>query len=76
MCDLWHEVVTQGTAAASAAATTSQIPVQRDQGRATFAESGIKLLLCDAPEGLGALDNYLEKSDFFLFFFLSRGTDS
>lgn len=31
----------------------------------TFAESRIKLLLCDAPEGLGALDNCLEKSDFF-----------
>lgn len=37
----------------------------------TFAESGIKLLLCDAPEGLGALDNCLEESDFF-FFLLSR----
>jgi len=24
------------------------------------------MLLCDAPEGLGALDNCLEKSDFFL----------
>lgn len=31
----------------------------------TFAESRIKLLLCDAPEGLEALDNCLEKSDFF-----------
>lgn len=36
-----------------------------DQGKVTFAESRIKLLLCDAPEGLGALDNCLEKSDFF-----------
>lgn len=33
----------------------------------TFAESGIKLLLCDAPEGLGALDNCLEESEFFFF---------
>lgn len=32
----------------------------------TFAESRIMLLLCDAPESLGALDNCLEKSDFFL----------
>lgn len=74
MCDLWHGVVTKGTAGA----TTSQIPAQRDRGTVTFAERGIKLLFCDAPEGLGVLDNCLEKSDFFFFFlfFPSRGTDS
>lgn len=39
----------------------------------TFAESRIKLLLCDAPEGLGVLDNCLEKN--YYFFFLLRNKD-
>lgn len=58
--------MTQGTIVANVAATTSQIRFKRAQGNTTSAESRIELLLCDAPEGLGALDNCLEKSDFFL----------
>lgn len=50
------------TTVANAAATTEQIPVKADQGNMTFAESRIKLLMCDAPEGLGAPDNCLERS--------------
>lgn len=57
--------MTQTTIVANVVATTLQIPVKRDQGNVTFAESRIKLLLCDAPEGLGALDNCLEESNFF-----------